>query len=75
MFLLFIFSCFFHINSSHFIAVAIIYGLEITVGEYVPALAFAIAVPAMGFILDTVIIIEENLKSSSKADAAGNFEL
>lgn len=71
----FIISFFFHLNSSHYIAVAIIYGLEITVGEYVAALGFVIAVPAMGLILDMVIIIEEHFKSSSKADVAGNFEL
>ena len=69
------FSFFFHINVSHFIAVAIIYGLDISIGEYVPALAFVIAVPAMGLILDMVIIIEDYIGSGSKADAAGNFEL
>lgn len=74
LFLLFFLS-FYHIYFSHFIAVAIIYGLKITVGEYIVALAFVIAVPAMGLILDMVIIIEEYFKSSSKADAAGNFEL
>lgn len=74
LFLIF-FSFFFHINVSHFIAVAIIYGLEISIGEYVPALAFVIAVPAMGLILDMVIIIEDYIGSGSKADAAGNFGL
>ena len=69
-------SFFFHISSSHFIGVAIIYGLYITVrDEYITALAFVIAVPAMGLILDTVIIIEDYIGSGSKADFAGNFEL
>ena len=69
-------SFFLHISFSHFIAVAIIYGLYITVGdEYIPALAFVIAVPAMGLILEIVIIIEDFIGSDSKADAAGNFEL
>ena len=49
--------------------------MEITVGDYIAALAFVIAVPAMGLILDMVITIEDYFKSSSKADAAGNFEL
>ena len=74
LFLLFFLS-FFHINVSHFTAVAIIFGLEITVGDYAAALAFVIAVLAMGLILDMVIIIQDYIKSSSKADAAGNFEL
>lgn len=60
-------------SHSYFIAVAIIYGLYITVEEYVPALAFVIAVPAMGLILDIVIFIEDYIGSGSKADAAGIF--
>ena len=74
LFLLFFLS-FFHINVSHFIAVAIIYGLEITIGDYVAALAFVIAVPAVGLILEMAITIEDYIKSNSKADAAGNFVL
>ena len=69
------FLSFFHINVSHFIAVAIIYGLEITIGDYVAALAFVIAVPAVGLILEMAITIEDYIKSNSKADAAGNFVL
>ena len=49
--------------------------MEITIGDYVAALAFVIAVPAMGLILEMAITIEDYIKSNSKADVAGNFVL